>query len=116
MPPRTKWIVISTVLQLALVVGAVALQKLAVIPIAGTILPFVIGVLYARDAKLSWRDAALTGGIAGGLGAFIGACVEVALAKEPEWIMTLVLATSVSFVAAAVGGSIGHALLGRKHA
>jgi hypothetical protein len=114
--PLVKWTVISAVLQIVLVVvGHFSPGVLKMVPIIGTLIPLIVGLFYAVAAKISWGNASWGGAVAGGVGALIGAVVNVALGDGgPEPAKTVMIATVASLVAGLIGGLIGHAVAGRK--
>lgn len=110
----TRWILIGTVLQTAMVgvghwVGAVS-QLFGPL---GMAISLLVGLLWARGAAVDGRQGATGGAIVGGACALIGIAISVALGDVTAVI--LLIGTVSSAVAGAIGGVIG-ARLGTRAA
>lgn len=108
-----KWIMIGTVLQVAMVItGHYVVSVANVFGILGTLIALVVGLLYAMDARISWGNAALGGALCGGLSALLGIVVSWLLGDVLASI--LLLGTVSGLVAGGIGGLIGHGVAGRR--
>lgn len=111
--PLMKWLVVSTILQIVLVVaGHYSPAVLGMVPIVGTLIPLLVGLAYGMAAKISWGNAAWGGAVVGGVGALIGAAVSVMLGDSG--MDAVMIATVAGLGAGLVGGLIGHAIAGRR--
>ena len=104
---------IGTVLQVAMVVAGHYVPAIAQdwFAIGGTGISLLAGFIYAMAARGTIGAGALGGAVAGGLCAFIGIVVSVALGDVP--MMTLAIGTAASAIGGALGGLIG-AVIVRK--
>src|SRR5215472_12861883 len=73
--------------------------------IGGMAISLAAGLIYARLAAGTWGGALLGGAVSGGVCAFIGIVLCVALKDAPT--MVLALGTASSTVTGLIGGAIG---------
>ena len=105
----TKATLISTVMQLAMVIAGhySAPIRESGFAILGTAIAAVTGFLFSRWAGRPARLGSATGGgIAAGVGALIGTIVSALLGDVPG--QTIGIGTISSLVAGLAGGAIGH--------
>lgn len=104
-----KWIVIGTLLQLAMVVTGNQLAAVAALfgPL-GVLISLVVGLLWAREAAESYGHGAGGGAVVGGVCALLGITVSWLLGDVPAVI--LAFGTASSAVTGALGGLLGYRL------
>ena len=102
--------VLGLAAQVAMVVAGhyVAFIKDNVFAIGGMLISLLAGLLFARMARAGWAPSLIGGLVAGGVCAFLGIAVSVALGDTLPAI--LAFGTVGSAVAGAIGGAVGKAL------
>lgn len=101
-----KWIVVGTVLQLAMVLVGHQVEAVANLfgPI-GVLISLAVGLLWARQAAGGYGHGAMGGAVVGGVCALLGIVVSWLLGDVTAVI--LAFGTISSAVTGAVGGLIG---------
>ena len=109
-----KWTIIATVFQLAMVISGhyVPFIKDNVFAIGGMLISLVFGGVWARAGAQGKGHATLGGGIVGGVCAFIGIAVCVALGDTETAV--LAFGTAGSLVAGLIGGIASYVVIGSK--
>jgi hypothetical protein len=104
--PFRNALIVGTILQLAMVLSGHWVQSIRIygFAIGGILISAVAGVLYARAARVPRKPSALNGAVVGGVCAFVGIAVSVALGDTAPLI--LVVGTISSAVTGAIGGAI----------
>ena len=112
-PAIVKWSVVSTILQVAMVVlGHFVPSVASMFAIGGTGIGFLAGALYGAAGARSIGDSAIGGLIVGGVGALIGVAVSYLLGDVgPE---IFLIGTGSSAVTGLIGGIVLFAIAGKK--
>lgn len=107
----TKWIVVGTLLQTAMVlVGHWVLAVANLFGPLGVAISLVVGLLWARESAEGFGNAAGGGALVGGACALIGIAISLFLGDVTAVI--LAFGTLSSAVTGALGGLAGHKLGG----
>lgn len=110
---RHRWIIVGTVLQLAMIlVGHFnEFVRMNVFAVGGVTISLVVGALYGATSAASAKEGALGGAVVGGACALIGIVVSVLLGDtEP---LILVVGTVSSSVTGLIGGAVAAAVRSR---
>lgn len=103
-----RWTVIGGVMQVIMVlVGHWVAAIAGVFGILGTLIALVVGILFARDARAGYAGAAVGGALVGGISAFVGVAVSLAMGDVGRDI--ILIGTVSGLVAGAIGALIGQA-------
>ena len=111
----TKWIVVGTVLQIAMVVVGHFVSSVAILfaPL-GMGISLVAGLLWARALSTGYGGGAGGGAVVGGVCALIGILVSYLLGDVTASVLGF--GTASSAVTGALGGLLGHKLRPRAAA
>lgn len=108
-----KWSIVSTILQVAMVVLGHFVPAVAeMFAIGGTGIGLLAGTLYGAAGARSYADSAIGGLIVGGIGAFIGVLVSYLLGDVGANIF--LIGTASSAVVGLIGGIVLFAIAGKK--
>jgi hypothetical protein len=109
-----RWTLYATVLQILMVVAGHFNEFIRIngFAVGGMSISLVLGGLCAIRSAGAMSQALLHGGIVGGISAFLGIGVSLALGDVPATL--LLLGTSGSLVAGLIGGAGFFALGGKK--